>query len=358
MRRASFSKKALKKWLTIAMIVVMPVWHLNDLGVASQQSMLPGVVSASDERVSLAMTGEMLPDASAPTDTWKVYLPSLSKPAEPAGWPMAGANPQRTSWTSEQVPSAAYMAARRNRQGNGMLYPQWAKPIAAYIPQKVQIIAANDTLYVSTARGLYALNPATGATKWVFPTELPLGHSPTIEGNVAYVGGLTIGYMPLTPRRKSLVAYDGAGAGFDTNHLLSTKDLFWKSRWVYVCHLCQRASAKRPLAWRYKTDVPFTSRLPTGVTSTLHQMIRMRTRLTPKPAIGVSPPARSAGFHSWWPVVLTTVVFAGSSSIVTIFARDPPLAVNIDVLIARFYKDRSKRLCLWGRPFGQRGADG
>ena len=39
-------------------------------------------------------------------------------------WPMAGATPQRTSWTQEQVPTAAYLAAHRNEAGNGMLYPQ------------------------------------------------------------------------------------------------------------------------------------------------------------------------------------------------------------------------------------------
>jgi len=83
------------------------------------------------------------------------------------GWITAGANPQRTSW----VPDAAL----------GALKPMWVKPVEPYISQKVQIIAASGKLFVSTARGLYAFDAATGADLWVYPTELPLGHSPTYQ---------------------------------------------------------------------------------------------------------------------------------------------------------------------------------
>ena len=40
-------------------------------------------------------------------------------------WPMAGANPERTSWTAEEV--------------RGELKPLWFKPFEPYISQKVQI---------------------------------------------------------------------------------------------------------------------------------------------------------------------------------------------------------------------------
>ena len=88
---------------------------------------------------------------------------------------MAGANPERTSWTAEEV--------------RGQLQPVWYKPFEPYISQKVQIIAAYQTLYVATAKGLYALDAESGAQRWVYPTALPLGHSPTIHEGVAYVGG-------------------------------------------------------------------------------------------------------------------------------------------------------------------------
>jgi len=45
-----------------------------------------------------------------------------------SSWPMAGANPERTSWTPEEV--------------RGQLQPVWYKPFEPYISQKVQIIAA------------------------------------------------------------------------------------------------------------------------------------------------------------------------------------------------------------------------
>ena len=95
----------------------------------------------------LALSRDRLADA--PT------APSADAAAVETSWPMAGANPQRTSWTAEQVPSAEYMSTHRNQGGNGMLYPQWYRPIEPYIPEKVQVIAANGLLYVSTARGLY-----------------------------------------------------------------------------------------------------------------------------------------------------------------------------------------------------------
>jgi outer membrane protein assembly factor BamB len=42
---------------------------------------------------------------------------------------------------------------------------------------------------VATAAGLYALDAATGDEVWVYPTVMPLGHSPTVAGGVVYVGG-------------------------------------------------------------------------------------------------------------------------------------------------------------------------
>ena len=89
---------------------------------------------------------------------------------------MAGANPQRTSWTSEEV--------------TGQLKPVWYRPFRSFINGKIQVIAAHNLLYVSSANGLYALNSDNGDIAWVYPTDMPLGHSPTVVGNRLYVGGL------------------------------------------------------------------------------------------------------------------------------------------------------------------------
>lgn len=90
-------------------------------------------------------------------------------------WYMAGANPERSGWVSQGV------------LGNKSV--DWYVPIEAYIPDYVQLVAANDLIYVATARGLYALEAATGNVKWRYDTELPIGHSPTVVGDTAYFAG-------------------------------------------------------------------------------------------------------------------------------------------------------------------------
>ncbi|KKT69978.1 MAG: hypothetical protein UW65_C0006G0001, partial [candidate division WWE3 bacterium GW2011_GWB1_44_4] len=109
-------------------------------------------------------------------------------------WVMAGANPQRTSWVADQVPTEAQLSSNGR---DGKLYPLWYKPIGPYIPNKVQVVVGNNMVFLSTARGLYAFDADTGADKWVYATELPLGHSPTYHvtnfsaaPKRLYVGGL------------------------------------------------------------------------------------------------------------------------------------------------------------------------
>src|SRR5437867_3994237 len=114
-----------------------------------------------------------------------LYVSRVMQPSQVfADWPTVGANTSRTSWTTEQVK----LAQRQNEQ------VVWYRPIEAYIPENVQIIAANNLLYIATARGLYALNAATGAIAWRYDTEMPLGNSPTIftrfvGKSVAYFAG-------------------------------------------------------------------------------------------------------------------------------------------------------------------------
>ena len=93
-------------------------------------------------------------------------------------WPMAAHDSQRTNATPEQV-TGNYSA--------NTIKNLWYRPIEAYIPQHVQIIAVNGTLFISTSRGLYALDASTGAVKWTYDTEMPLGNSPTIYNGVGYV---------------------------------------------------------------------------------------------------------------------------------------------------------------------------
>ena len=117
----------------------------------------------------------------SPKNLIAIFLPIVTHSfiEQSSDWSMLAANPQRTSWTPEEV--------------RGNLSVEWYHPIEPYIPYKIQPIAANGKIYVSTSRGLYAFNASDGSIAWVYPTELPLGHSPTIATtngrSVAYVGG-------------------------------------------------------------------------------------------------------------------------------------------------------------------------
>ena len=168
-------------------------------------------------------------------------------------WPMAGANPERTSWTAEEVP--------------GKLYPLWYRPIEAYILPRIQIIAAYDTLYISTANGLYALDADSGEQKWVYGTEMPLGNSPTVSDGVVYVGGFD-------RKMHAINAYTGAeiwsfkaAAGFDTNPLVINQMVYAGSRDGKFYAIYAQGGMAGQLAWEYQTQGPvhFSAAYKAGV---------------------------------------------------------------------------------------------
>jgi hypothetical protein len=256
-----------------------------------------------------------------------VYLPGIAKPAavsNTVGWSMAGANPQRTSWTSEQVPSAAYLAAHRRTWNNGMLYPQWYKPFEAYIPHHVQIIGANGLLYISTARGLYAINASTGDLRWVYPTEMPLGHSPTINGGTAYVGGLDhklhaieanpdVAQLPLqldssgqNVRVNNRVRWTyEAGAGFETNPLVIGDTVYSGNRdgFMYAIN-----AADGTLRWKFQTGGPIlfsaaASRSGATIYFASNDSYAYAINAQTGGLVWKSAKLPGAGFNNWWPAI-------------------------------------------------------
>ena len=157
----------------------------------------------------------------------------------------------------------------RGSQGN--LNVEWYRPIEPYIPTKVQPIAANGKIYVSTSRGLYAFNAANGNIDWVFPTELPLGHSPTIatvnNRSVAYVGSYDhriYALDALTGQPISGYAPYEAGAGFETNPVVVNNTIYAGNRDGNFYALDAVSGA---LKWRYRSDGPidFSAAYKTGV---------------------------------------------------------------------------------------------
>jgi outer membrane protein assembly factor BamB len=276
---------------------------------------------------------------------------------EEADWPMAGANPQRTSWSPEEVP--------------GKLEPVWYRPIEAYIAPKIQIIASNDLLYISTARGLYALYTGTGdgdagQVAWVYPTELPLGHSPTIHNGVAYVGGLDRKLHAINALTGQGLWTFEAEAGFQTNPLVVDSIVYAGSRdgYMYAIYADDHPN-KGTLAWKYKTDGPIlfsAAYQDNTIYFASNDSHAYALNAATGGLVWKSSKLLGSGFHSWWPVVyqdpasgVDVVIFAGSNNYR--FSLDPAHGWDLqnkerDDIFPDKDTDPS------GTPFGARLADG
>jgi hypothetical protein len=238
-------------------------------------------------------------DAQAPSSS--VFPVTDAQITEEGSWPTIGANPERTSWTPEEV--------------RGQLQPLWYKPFEPYISQRVQIIAAYQTLYISTAKGLYALDAESGNQRWVYPTDLPLGHSPTIQGGIAYVGGFD-------HKLHAIDAFTGqglwtfeAGAGFQTNPLVVGK-VYAGNRDGFFYAIHAQGPQAGQLAWKYQTQGPilFSAAYKDGVVYFASQDSHAYALDAETGALlWQSAKLPGAGFHSYWPVVYQDrVIFAGS----------------------------------------------
>ena len=219
-------------------------------------------------------------------------------------WSMAGANPERASWTAEEV--------------RGHLDPIWYKPFQPYISQKVQIIAANNLLYIATASGLYALSAANGATQWVYPTELPIGHSPTIYNGIAYAGGFDHKIHAINALNGAGLWTFEAGAGFHTSPLIAEGKLFAGNRdgYFYAIHI--EGPNTGQLAWKYKTGGPilYSAAYKDGdIFFASNDSRAYALDAATGALIWKSAKLPGAGFNSYWPVVYQNrVIFTGSNN--------------------------------------------
>ena len=233
--------------------------------------------------------------------------------AADASWPMAGANPQRTSWTPEEV--------------RGTLRPIWYRVIEPYIAPYTQIIAANRLLYISTAGGLYALDAATGATAWVYPTELPLGNAPTVYNGVLYVGGYDHKLHALDALTGRLRWTYEAEAGFATNPLVLTLDgrtLVYAGNRDGRLYAVEDLGSAPLLAWSYLTEGPilFSAAYTDGtVYIASNDSYSYAFSARTGGLIWRSSKLPGAGFHAWWPVIYQNeatgadvVILAGSEN--------------------------------------------
>lgn len=263
---------------------------------------LGSLLFSSPANLSAAAQG--VTQTSQPVDNPStIYLP-ITQNVDEGGWKMAGANPQRTSWTSDEVP--------------GQLKPLWYKVFDAYIPPKVQVITSYNTLYIATSKGLYALDAASGAEKWVYPTEMPLGHSPTVESGVVYAGGFDHKLHAINAFTGDLEWQFEAGAGFDTNPLVVNDLVMAGNRDGYFYAIHAGGPQRGQLAWRFKTDGPidYSAAYAAGVVYFASQdSYAYALNAQNGSLVWKSDKLPGSGFQSWWPVVYGDwVIFSGSNN--------------------------------------------
>lgn len=244
------------------------------------------------------------PGSAAAQAEGPVYLPFVSSnnrpvPSGSGDWPMAGANPQRTSWTSAEV--------------KGNLKAEWFTHFDAYISQKVQVIAANNKLFIAASDGLHALSSNNGQRLWHFPTSLPLGNAPTYHNGVVYVGGFDRRMYAINADNGAEIWRFEAGAGFQTNPLVIDGRVYAGNRDGYFYAL-DAASGRQ--VWRFKTGGPilFSAAYQDGVLYfASNNMYAYALNANNGALVWKSGKLPGVGFHSWWPVIYNDyVVFPGS----------------------------------------------
>jgi outer membrane protein assembly factor BamB len=243
-----------------------------------------------------------------------IFLPLLAY--SKTEWSTVAGNPQRTSWIPEEV---------RGDIPSGSFHVLWYRPIEAYIPQNVQIIASNDILYISTARGLYALDANNGSIKWRFDTELPLGNSPTVQGSTVYVGGYDRKIHALNAITGAhLWAFSGAQAGYSTNPLVVNGLVIAGNRDGYMYAIGAQGTLKQgQLVWKYKTGGPIliSAAYKNGV---IYFAANDNYAYALEASTGAlrwkSQKLLGDGYQSYWPVIFSDpvtnkdlVIFSGAS---------------------------------------------
>ena len=229
------------------------------------------------------------------------------------GWPMVAGNPDRNSYSSDQLVGTPHV--------------EWYRPIDAYIPPNFQVIAANDMVYVSSARGLYAMQYDTGAVVWRYDTEIPLGNSPTIATingtSMAFVGGYDKkihAFNALTGQH--LWEFAGAKAGFDANPLVINNIVYVGNRDGYFYAI---NATNGQLVWQYppanQDGIGPIHLSPAYKNNTIYFATdynygyALNTNGTLK---WKSTKLRGDGYNNYWPVVYTNpadskdyVIFSG-----------------------------------------------
>ena len=243
-------------------------------------------------------------------------------------WKMVAANPERTSWTPEEI--------------RGELQVEWYRFIEPFIHPKFQVIATNDLLYISSAKGLYALQASDGKVAWVYPTELPLGNSPTVATingkSVAFVGGFdrkihaieanpNVSSLPIDSETgfrindKVLWTSEEVGAGFETNPLVINNTVYAGNRDGYFYAYDALTGFEE---WKFKTDGPIrvSAAYKDGTLYfASNDAYAYAIQADDGSLVWKSQKFPGDGFHTFWPVIYTEkltsidyVIFSGGEN--------------------------------------------
>lgn len=303
-----------------------------------------------------------------------------------ADWPMAGHDPQRTSYSSETSPSSFNTSAAC-----------WSKNFSDYIPSKAPLITADwgtgniSLVYVPTSAGIYALNYASGAQVWFYPMPQPVGHSPTVDKNT-----ITLYIPSLDKTIHAVNAKTGvlkwqtlqAGGGFLTNPLVANNRIYVGNRDGYVYAF---NTSDGSLSWYFQTEGPVDYSPAISLDNNTVYIASMDSYAYALNALNGNLIAKSVkfqghGFYSFWPVVysyqgINRVLFARSLNYPeanfidqnqkTVFPAEGAATMNVDGYINyhNTYPDRKSLHILnpqtlveqetapymwWGNPNGNR----
>lgn len=219
-------------------------------------------------------------------------------------WSMTAGNPQRTSWVSGT-----------SNEVRGNLGVEWYHVIDPYIDNKVQVIASDGKVFVSSSKGLYAFNATDGAQAWAYGTELPLGNSPTYFNGILYVGGYDHKIHAINATNgqvKSGWTFLEAGAGYETNPLVIS-DTFTGNQPVVLAGnrdgiFYAIDGNTGALKWKYQTGGPirFSAAYKNGVVYfAADDSYAYALNVSTGSLAWKSAKLPGTGFDNYWPVVYT-----------------------------------------------------
>jgi len=219
-------------------------------------------------------------------------------------WGMVAANPQRTSWVS---------GASNELKGN--ISVAWYRVFDPYIDNKVQVIASDNKVFVSTSKGLYAFNYNSGAQVWAYGTELPLGNSPTYFNGILYVGGFDHKIHAINSSDGTLKtgwSFVEATAGFETNPAVIS-DTFTSNKPVVLAgnrdgYFYALDGNNGSLKWKFKTNGPirFSAAYKNGVVYfASDDSFAYALNVSNGSVVWKSAKLLGVGFDNYWPVIYT-----------------------------------------------------